>query len=60
MHPGIIQKIVKPRHEDTHEILNDLDLDLLPGSDKINEAVQSRLLLPSEKIPLHWLTNYQR
>ncbi|KAJ3556495.1 hypothetical protein NM688_g1996 [Phlebia brevispora] len=58
-HEGLVDELLNPRPENAREVLDELGLLEVPSRDQVHRAIEEKLLLPKDKIPAHWLSDYQ-
>lgn len=55
----VIDQILNPRRENADQILEDLGLAGFPTREQVHQEIETKLLLPPDRIPEHWLPTYQ-
>ncbi|KZT08600.1 antiviral helicase [Laetiporus sulphureus 93-53] len=58
-HEKVLERLLRPRPEDSAEILLELGLSGLPTREQVHREIEEKLLLPKERLPEHWLPTYQ-
>lgn len=58
-HRQVLDQILDPRPENAAELLSELGLSGLPSREQVHREIEEKLLLPREKLPVHWLPTYQ-
>ncbi|KAK1233069.1 Antiviral helicase ski2 [Marasmius sp. AFHP31] len=56
---GLIDQILHSKPESASELLERLELAGLPSREKVHREIESKLLLPQDELPSHWLPKYQ-
>ena len=56
---SVLDAVVRPDGSNADRILEELGLDRVPPRSQVHREIEDRLLLPKEKLPDHWLPQYQ-
>ncbi|ESK96232.1 dead deah box rna helicase [Moniliophthora roreri MCA 2997] len=56
---SIINEILNPEPSNASKVLERLGLAQLPTKEQVHRAIETKLLLPREQLPPHWLPKYQ-
>ncbi|KAL0576871.1 Antiviral helicase ski2 [Marasmius crinis-equi] len=56
---ALIDQILHPAPENASRILGRLGLANLPAREEVHREIESKLLLPQDELPSHWLPKYQ-
>ena len=58
-HEDILDNLLHPDTGNAHELLQQLGLASLPSREQVHREIEEKLLLPQDKFPEHWLSQYQ-